>query len=84
MGGHSNGACHELDRCRAGANALAPDLMSAQQRLSELGMILSAGLIRLRQRQFPNNHSTLEKKGLDFSPDRSVHATARQRRRVAR
>ena len=39
---HSNGL-HELDRCLAGANTLAPDLMTADQRLTEVGAILAAG-----------------------------------------
>jgi hypothetical protein len=65
-------------------NALPPDLMSAAERLDELAEILAAGLIRLRQRQFLNAHSRLEKNSLDFSPHRSVHETVRQRRKVQR
>jgi hypothetical protein len=81
---HSNGGCHELDRCFAGANSLAPDLMSAEQRLTEIGTILAAGLLRLRRKQSERHGSHLEKNSLDFSPERSVHATARQRREVRR
>jgi hypothetical protein len=66
------------------SNPLSPDLMTADERLSEAAQILAAGLIRLRQRHFPNDHSSLEKNSLDFLPDRGVHATARQRRKVAR
>ena len=73
-----------LDYRFAGGNPLSPDLMSADDRLSELAQILAAGLIRLRQRQFPNDHSSLEKNSLDFSPERSVHATAPKRRQVRR
>jgi hypothetical protein len=72
------------DCCLAGANALAPDLMTAEERLTEVARILAVGLIRLRQRQFPNGHSRLEKNGLDFSPERSVHATARKQRQLRR
>jgi hypothetical protein len=67
--------------CLAGANALAPALMTADQRLSEVAQILAAGLVRLRQRECRNDWSCLEKNGLDFSPDRSVHASPKTRRR---
>ena len=84
MGAQTSGGHYDLDRCLAGANALAPDLMTAEERLTEVAQILATGLIRLRQRQFPNGHSSLEKNGLNFSPHRSGHATARQRRNVRR
>jgi hypothetical protein len=84
VGAHSNRAYHELDRCVAGANALAPDLMRADERLTEIAQILAAGLVRLRQRRFLNSDSRLEKNNLDFSPERSVHATAPKRRQVRR
>jgi hypothetical protein len=42
---------HNPDRCLAGANALAPDLMTADERLTELGHILAVGFMRLRRRQ---------------------------------
>jgi hypothetical protein len=73
-----------LDRCLAGGNPLSVDLMTPDERLDEVAQILAAGLVRLRQRECRNDHSRLEKKRLDFSPARSVHATARQRRRVQR
>jgi hypothetical protein len=81
---HTRIPSHQLGHCLSGGNPLHPDLMAADQRLDEIAQILAAGLIRLRQRQSPNGHSRLEKNGLDFSPDRSVHATARQRRQVRR
>jgi hypothetical protein len=77
-------ASHHLDHCLAGGNSLPPDLMTAEERLTEVAQILAAGLIRLRQRQLPNGHSRLEKNDLDFSADRSVHATPRKRRQVRR
>jgi hypothetical protein len=84
VGAQTSRGLHHLDRCLAGGNPLAPGLMTADQRLSEVARILAAGLVRLRRRQYLNDHSRLEKNGLDLSPDRSVHATARQRRQVRR
>lgn len=74
----------QLDYCLAGGNPLSPDLMTADQRLTEMGTILAAGLLRLRRQQSDKHVSHLEKKGLDFSPARSVHATTGKRRKVAR
>ena len=85
MGAHTNLWIHDPDRCLAGANPLAPDLMTAEERLDEVAQILAAGLLRLLQkREYRHDRSTLEKNSLDFSPDRSGHATARQRRQVGR
>jgi hypothetical protein len=75
---------HDLDRCLAGANALAPDLMTPAERLDEIARLLAAGLLRLCRRQASTYQRDPEKNGLDFSPDRSVHATARRRREVRR
>jgi hypothetical protein len=66
------------------SNPLPPHLMSADERLTEVAQILAAGLMRLRQRQHLNDRRRLEKNNLDFSPDRSVHATAPKRRQVRR
>ncbi len=84
MDQHTRIAPHHLDHCLAGGNPLSPDLMTADQRLSEMGTILAAGLLRLRRQQSDKHVSHLEKKGLDFSPARSVHATTGKRRKVAR
>lgn len=75
MGVQTGGGGDDPDCCLAGANALAPDLMTAEERLNEVAQILAAGLRRLR---------FLEKNSLDLSPGRSGHATARQRREVRR
>lgn len=83
MGAHTNGEYHKIGRCLVGANALAPDLMSAEERLTELAQLLAAGLFRLLRQQ-PSETRLIEKNGVDFSPERSVHATARQRRQVRR
>jgi hypothetical protein len=58
--------------------------MTADERLDEIAQILAAGLLRLRQRRLAKDHRGSEKNSLDFSADRSVHATTRQRREVRR
>jgi hypothetical protein len=40
-----------LQRCKVMRNALDPDLMTAAERLVEIGEILAAGLLRLRARE---------------------------------
>ena len=84
MGAYTGSGTYDLDCCLAGANALAPDLMTAEERLTEVAQILAAGLLRLRQCRSYNEHSRLEKNNLDLSPDRSGHAATRKRRRVGR
>jgi hypothetical protein len=82
VGALTDGGGVDPDCCLAGANPLAPDLMTAAERLAETAQILAAGLLRLRQREYSNDCSRLETNSLDFSPDRSGHATARQLREV--
>jgi hypothetical protein len=81
VGAHTNSGIRDLDRCLAGANALSPDNMTADQRLSAVAAILGAALVRLRQRERRNDWSCVEKNNLDFSPDRRVHASPQTRRR---
>lgn len=82
---HSTGkASHGLDHCLAGGNPLPPDLMSADERLTEVAQILAAGLLRLRRQESEKHVSHLEKNNLDFPHRRSVHATTEMRRKVAR
>ena len=64
-------------------NALRPDLMTPAERLDEIAGILAAGLLRLRRQQ-PSEPGFSEKNSLDFPAGRSVHATTRKRRKVAR
>jgi hypothetical protein len=73
----------DLDCCYAGANPLAPDLMNAAERLDEIAEILAAGLRRLRRRGSTTPAGAGDFR-LDFSPERSVHATAPQQRQVRR
>ncbi|MCD6072921.1 MAG: hypothetical protein K0S42_3437 [Microvirga sp.] len=63
---------------------LDPNLMTPAERFDEIAEILAAGILRLRRRELDRHVSHLEKNGLDFSPRRSGHATARQRREVRR
>ena len=65
------------------SNPLSPELMTAAERIAEIAETLAVGVLRLRRRQSASRSSQLEKFPLDFSPDRSVHATGK-RRRVAR
>jgi hypothetical protein len=83
LGTQTGSSTHHLDYCYAGANALAPDLMTVDERLNELGHILAAGFMRLRRRVSTSTVGSGDFR-LDLSPDRSVHATARQRRHVRR
>jgi hypothetical protein len=82
MDRHTRIASHQLDHCLAGSNSLCPDLMTADERLTEVAQILAAGLIRLRRRE--SSAAVSGDFRLDFSPDRSVHATAPKRRGVRR
>jgi hypothetical protein len=52
-------------------NALDPDLMTAAERLTEIGEILATGIFRLRAKtQKADDHRDLS---LDFPATRSVH-----------
>jgi hypothetical protein len=83
LGTQTGSSIHDLDYCYAGANSLAPDLMTADERLTELGEILAAGFLRLRRRASTSPAGSGDF-CLDLSPERSVHATARQRKLVRR
>jgi hypothetical protein len=60
-------------------NALDPNLMTAAERLTEVGEILAAGLLRLRAKRAEEseNHGDLS---LDFSARQSVHDRTRRSR----
>ena len=60
-------------------NALDPGLMTAAERLAEIGEILAAGLLRLwaKRAQESENHRDLS---LDFSARQSVHGQRRRSR----
>ena len=81
MGVQTGGGGDDPDCCLAGANALAPDLMTAVERLDEIAEILAAGILRARKKL--RGEDRRDRVRLDFSPDRSMHAD-RSRRRKSR
>ena len=83
MGTQASSRIPDLDSCYAGANPLAPELMTAEERLTEVARILAAGLQRLRRRGSTSPAGAGDFR-VDFAPERSVHATARQRRKAQR
>lgn len=54
-------------------NPLPPDLMTAAERLAEIGEILAAGLTRLRARRREAEARRSGESSLDFPSDQSVH-----------
>ena len=58
------------------SNALSPDLMTAHERLDEIGEILAAGLMRLRARQSSQQSADRGDSSLDCPGDQSGHAEA--------
>ena len=60
-------------------NALAPDRMTAEERLREIGEILAAGLLRLRAKRAAESGQRRET-SLDFNANQSVHGRTRRRR----
>jgi hypothetical protein len=67
--------------CNRSPNALDPNLMTAAERLTEVGEILAAGLLRLRARE--REASNRRELSLDFSASQSVHAKNRRGRENA-
>jgi len=63
-----------LDRFSGcGPNALDPNLMTPAERLTEIGEILAAGLIRLRARRKEAAECQCGESSVDFPGDQSVH-----------
>jgi hypothetical protein len=67
--------------CNRSPNALDPNLMAAAERLTEVGEILAAGLLRLRARE--REASNRRDLSLDFSANQRVHAKNRSGREKA-
>ncbi len=57
-------------------NALDPNLMTASERLTEIGEILAAGLVRLRAKE--REKGDRRDLSLDFPANRSVHGRKRK------
>ena len=56
-------------------NALDPARMSPAERLTELGRILAAGLIRMKTRKSNGLSADRAESSVDFRPPKSGHAT---------
>ena len=63
---------------QAGPNGLRPNLMTADQRFSEIAEILAAGLTRLRARQSSQISADFGESSLALSDDQSGHAHPRK------
>jgi hypothetical protein len=59
---------------------LKPELMTADERLAEIGQILALGLMRLKARKSSPLSGDCGDSSVDFLPDRSGHADAPRRR----
>jgi hypothetical protein len=68
-------------RTLAGPNAIAPTLLSPAERRTELCRLLALGLVRLRARQSSGLSDLAENSSLDFTAERSGHATAEKLRK---
>jgi hypothetical protein len=64
--------------CNRSPNALDPNLMTAAERLTEVGEILAAGLLRLRARE--REAGNRRELSLDFPATRRVHGRKRKPR----
>jgi hypothetical protein len=61
-------------------NGLQPDLMTAGERIAELGQLLALGLMRLDARKSSRLSADRGDSFVDFSPNRSGHADGLKRR----
>jgi hypothetical protein len=66
--------------CNRSANALDPNLMTASERLTEIGEILAAGLVRLRAKE--RDTGDRRELSLDFPATRRVHGRNRKPREM--
>jgi len=63
-------------------NPLHPDLISADERIAEIGQFLARGLVRLRARNASNLSTDRGESSVDFLPHRSGHADTPTRRQA--
>ena len=61
-------------------NRLTPDIMTAEERISEVGLILSRGIARRLRKLKPEKPNDMRDNSLDFSPSGSIHAKSRKER----
>ena len=61
-------------------NPLQPEHMSAEERIAEIGRLLSLGLMRLHARKSSRLSADRGDSSVDFLPDQSGHADAPKRR----
>lgn len=59
-------------------SSLEPTLMTADERMSEIGLILSRGIARRIQKLKTSQTKDLRDYSLDFSPSGSIHAKSRE------
>ncbi|MGD9650272.1 MAG: hypothetical protein AB7G80_02220 [Dongiaceae bacterium] len=57
---------------------LDPNLMTADERLSEIGLILSRGIARRQQKLKSSQTKDMRDYSLDFPPAGSIHAKNRE------
>ena len=62
------------------ANPLRPELMTSEERITELCALLAAGLIRMNARKSSSLSADCGESYLHFPPDQSGHATPTHRR----
>ncbi|GER08833.1 hypothetical protein GCM10007972_24430 [Iodidimonas muriae] len=63
-----------MDTTLAGPNAIDPMRMTPDERNTEVGRILGAGLVRLHARQSSELSADSGESSLDFSPPQRRHA----------
>lgn len=58
-------------------SSLEPTLMTADERMNEIGLILSRGIARRVQKLKSSQTKDMRDYSLDFSPSGSIHAKSR-------
>lgn len=64
----------------AGPNAIAPERMTPDERIAEVGSILGLGLVRLSAAKSTSLSEDCGDSCLDFPPDQRRHADTRMKR----
>lgn len=66
----------------AGPNAIAPERMTPDERIAEIGRILGLGLVRLHAAKSTSLSDDCGDSCLDFPPDQRRHADTRNKRKA--